>query len=98
MPDPEFAGLLALRPRALIVGRLDPDGRIPSVPANFAPDPTVSEGALPEAVSPVWKSMASGGSTGDPSSSRQAATAGCPRRSAIRWEHRRATSTCSRSR
>lgn len=37
-----------------------------SVPAGFAPDPTLPAEPLPEAVSPVWKAMASGGSTGRP--------------------------------
>ncbi|MGV0872606.1 AMP-binding protein [Mycolicibacterium sp. XJ879] len=66
LPDAELAGLLALRPRALIVGRIDPSGEIPSVPANFEPDPHLSDAPLPEAVSPVLKAMASGGSTGRP--------------------------------
>jgi bile acid-coenzyme A ligase len=39
---------------------------IPSVPADFVPDPALSDAPLPEAVSPCWKSMASGGSTGRP--------------------------------
>jgi bile acid-coenzyme A ligase len=39
---------------------------IPSVPAGFTPDEAISDAALPEAVSPCWKSMASGGSTGRP--------------------------------
>ena len=34
--------------------------------SDFAPDPSLSDAPLPEAVSPVWKSMASGGSTGRP--------------------------------
>ena len=59
-------GLLELRPRALLVGREDPRGQIPSVPAGFIPDPALSDAPLPEAVSPCWKSMASGGSTGRP--------------------------------
>ncbi|MGV0652926.1 AMP-binding protein [Mycolicibacterium thermoresistibile] len=66
LPDPEFAELLALRRRALLVGRPAPDGSIPHVPAGFTPDPALSDGPLPEAVSPVLKSMASGGSTGRP--------------------------------
>jgi bile acid-coenzyme A ligase len=63
-PDPEFEGSLELRPRALLVGREDPKGEITS----FAGDSTAhsSEARLPEAVSPCWKSMASGGSTGRP--------------------------------
>ena len=44
--------------------------QIPSVPAGFTPDPAsnpgLSDAALPEAVSPVWKAMGSGGSTGRP--------------------------------
>ena len=64
LPDTEFDGILGLRPRALLVGRKHPG--IPSVPAGFVPDPALSDGPLPEAVSPCWKSMASGGSTGRP--------------------------------
>lgn len=64
LPEAELAGLLELRPPALLVGRESPD--IPSVPAGFAPDPSLSDAALPEAVSPVWKAMGSGGSTGRP--------------------------------
>jgi bile acid-coenzyme A ligase len=66
LPDVELEGLLALRPRALLVGRSDPRGEIPSVAAGFTPDPALSDAPLPEAVSPVWKAMASGGSTGRP--------------------------------
>jgi bile acid-coenzyme A ligase len=64
LPDAEFEGILGLRPRALLVGRDHPG--IPSVPAGFVPDPALSDGPLAEAVSPCWKSMASGGSTGRP--------------------------------
>ena len=35
LPDAEFEGLLDLRPRALLVGRSDPRGDIPSVPTGF---------------------------------------------------------------
>src|SRR4051812_38953163 len=66
LPEPELAALLELRPPALLVGRDDPTGRSQSVPSDFTPDPVFSDGPLPEAVSPVWKSMASGGSTGRP--------------------------------
>jgi bile acid-coenzyme A ligase len=64
LPDAELRGLLELRPPALLVGRESPE--IPSVPAGFVPDPALSDAALPEAVSPVWKAMGSGGSTGRP--------------------------------
>jgi bile acid-coenzyme A ligase len=66
LPEAEFTGILDLKPRALIVGREDPRGEVPSVPADFAPDAALSDDALPAAVSPVWKSMTSGGSTGRP--------------------------------
>lgn len=66
LPDAELAGILALRERALLVGRSDPRGVTPHVPADFVPNPDLSDAALPEAVSPVWKSMTSGGSTGRP--------------------------------
>ena len=64
LPDAELQGLLDLRPPALLVGR--DHAQIPSVPAGFTPDPALSDGRLPEAVSPVWKAMGSGGSTGRP--------------------------------
>ncbi|WP_319453243.1 MULTISPECIES: AMP-binding protein [unclassified Mycobacterium] len=66
LPDAEFTGILDLKARALIVGRPDPRDVTPSVPKDFAPDQALSDAALPEAVSPVWKSMTSGGSTGRP--------------------------------
>jgi bile acid-coenzyme A ligase len=66
LPAAEFTGILDLKPRALIVGRSDPRGVTPSVPMDFAPDQALSDATLPEAVSPVWKSMTSGGSTGRP--------------------------------
>ncbi|KQH75179.1 AMP-dependent synthetase [Mycobacterium gordonae] len=62
LPEAEFEGLLGLRRSALLVGRDHPG--TPSVPAGFVPE--ASDAALPEAVSPCWKSMASGGSTGRP--------------------------------
>ncbi len=64
LPDAELQGLLDLRPPALLVGRDHPE--ISSVPVGFVPDPALSDAALPEAVSPVWKAMGSGGSTGRP--------------------------------
>lgn len=66
LPDHEYAGLLELRERALLVGRPDPRGLVPSVPGDFDPGTTVSDKPLAEAVSPSLKSMASGGSTGRP--------------------------------
>ncbi len=66
LPDAEYAALLDLVPRALLVGRPDPRGVVPSVPGDYEPDPGISDAPLPEAVSPSLKSMASGGSTGRP--------------------------------
>lgn len=64
LPDAELQGLLELRPPALVVGREHP--QMPSVAAGFTPGPECSDAPLPEAVSPVWKAMGSGGSTGRP--------------------------------
>lgn len=64
LPDAEYAALLDLVPRALVVGRPDPRGVVPSVPAGL--ESSESEEPLPEVESPVWKAMASGGSTGRP--------------------------------
>jgi bile acid-coenzyme A ligase len=66
LPNAELAALLELRPPALLVGRHDPNGKSPGVAGDFTPDAAISDAALPEAVSPIWKSMASGGSTGRP--------------------------------
>ena len=65
LPDAEYGHLLDLRERALLVGRPDPRGTVPSVPGDFDPA-DFSDAELPEAVSPSLKSMASGGSTGRP--------------------------------
>lgn len=64
LPDAELQGLLELRRPKLLVGR--EHNEIASVPTCFAPDAAISDAPLPEAVSPVWKSMGSGGSTGRP--------------------------------
>lgn len=65
LPDAEYGHLLDLRERALLVGRPDPRGAVPSVPGDWDPG-DFSDDPLPEAVSPSLKSMASGGSTGRP--------------------------------
>ncbi|MBX9981640.1 MAG: AMP-binding protein [Mycobacterium gordonae] len=62
LPEAELEGLLGLRRSALLIGR--EHSVTPSVPMGFVPD--TSDAPLPEAVSPCWKSMASGGSTGRP--------------------------------
>ncbi|HEX4586897.1 MAG TPA: AMP-binding protein [Mycobacterium sp.] len=84
LPDAELAALLQLRQPSLLVGRADPNGKSHSLPSDYVPDPSLSDAALPPAVSPVWKSMASGGSTGRPklieagNDSRLPAAAGYP--------------------
>jgi bile acid-coenzyme A ligase len=84
LPDAELHALLELHPPKLLFGRDDPTGRIQSLSRDFTPGPELSDGPLPEAVSPVWKSMASGGSTGRPKliesggDSRVPAAAGYP--------------------
>src|SRR5262249_31661009 len=64
LPATELQGLLDLRPRALLVGREHTE--IPFVPRGFIPHAELSDAPLPEAVSPAWKAMGSGGSTGRP--------------------------------
>jgi bile acid-coenzyme A ligase len=66
LPDAELEGLLELKPRALLVGRDDPRGLIPSVSGDFIGVPGLSDDPLPEVVSPTWKALGSGGSTGRP--------------------------------
>jgi bile acid-coenzyme A ligase len=66
LPETEFGELLALVPRALLVGRHDPAGVIPHVPRGFVPSAEFSDSVLEDVVSPAWKAMASGGSTGRP--------------------------------
>ncbi len=69
LPDPEYIHLLELRERALLVGRPDPRGVVPSVPGDLAKlgsGSEISDAPLPEAISPSLTSMASGGSTGRP--------------------------------
>lgn len=63
LPDAELDDLLELRRPALLVGRSA--AGIPSLPLGYEPA-GFSDAGLPEAVSPCWKSMASGGSTGRP--------------------------------
>ncbi|TDE45188.1 AMP-dependent synthetase [Nonomuraea mesophila] len=64
MPEQEFAAMLELAPRALIAGRVVPG--FTCVPAGFLPATSLSDEPLPPVVSPVWKAMPSGGSTGRP--------------------------------
>lgn len=96
LPDAELAGLLELTPRALVVGRADPTGRTRHVPTGFEPDTRLSDAALPESVSPVFKAMASGGSTGRPKLIEAGGDGRFRLRPATRSGRGRATSTSSR--
>ena len=93
LPDAELEGLLELKPRALLVGRTDPRGVIPSVPGDFTPDSGLSDAPLPEAVSPSWKALGSGGSTGQAQAHRGRRRRSIPGRTGgpDRWARRRAT-------
>ncbi|KKE98894.1 AMP-dependent synthetase [Mycolicibacterium obuense] len=64
LPDAELAALLQLRRPGVLIGRPDPTGVTIDTTIDVAQG--FSDAPLPEAVSPVWKSMASGGSTGRP--------------------------------
>jgi len=68
LPEPERAALIELADAALVVGA--PDGSVgnrPQVPVGFEPDPSLSDAPIePVQVSPTWKAVASGGSTGRP--------------------------------
>lgn len=66
LPAAEFEQLLELKTRSLLVGRADPRGKTPAVPQGFTPREVISDEPLPAAVSPVLRSLASGGSTGRP--------------------------------
>ena len=68
MPSAERLAMLELvRPR-LVMGSDDPN-ELPGaayLPMGFEPDPTLSDAPLDDHVSPHWKAIGSGGSTGRP--------------------------------
>jgi bile acid-coenzyme A ligase len=66
LPAKERDQVLAVAPRALVVGLPDGEVACPSVPLGFEPDPSLSAEPLPPAVSPAYKAATSGGSTGVP--------------------------------
>jgi bile acid-coenzyme A ligase len=68
LPEAERRAIVALAKPALIVGVADGayGDAFPSVPAGFAPDPALSDAALPDVVPPNVRTMTSGGSTGRP--------------------------------
>jgi bile acid-coenzyme A ligase len=68
LPEAERRAIVALAKPALIVGVADGEygDSFPSVPPGFAPDPALSDAALPDVVPPNVRTMTSGGSTGRP--------------------------------
>lgn len=67
LPEKERAALLALAAPALIMGSAPgPDHAAPCLPVGFEADPGLSDGPLPDCVSPHCLAIASGGSTGRP--------------------------------
>jgi bile acid-coenzyme A ligase len=68
LPEVERRAIVALAKPALIVG-VAPDEygeAFASVPPGYAPDPALSDAALPDVVPPYSRTMTSGGSTGRP--------------------------------
>lgn len=65
MPAAEQSDLIALADPVLVVGDAPPGDR-PHVPVGASLDQTLPDGPLPDVVSPSWKAMCSGGSTGRP--------------------------------
>jgi bile acid-coenzyme A ligase len=65
MPSAEQSDLIGLADPVLVVGAAPSGGR-PHLPAGTVADPSLSDADLPDAVSPSWKALCSGGSTGRP--------------------------------
>ena len=67
LPDRERQAIVELADSALVVGAdptVHPDRTV--LPPGWTHDPTLSDAALPDAISPSWKAPTSGGSTGRP--------------------------------
>ncbi|WP_236007484.1 AMP-binding protein [Nakamurella leprariae] len=76
LPAAERQAIIDLAAPALLVGV--PDGEhvgCATVPAGYRPETSISDGPLPEVVSPSWKAPTSGGSTGRPKIIRAASPA-----------------------
>jgi bile acid-coenzyme A ligase len=66
LPDHEQSTIIELANPSLVVGASSaPAGRA-AVARGFAPDQALSDDPLPPVISPAWKAMTSGGSTGRP--------------------------------
>ena len=66
LPGRELDEIIKLADPAAVIGRPDGhEGRV-VIPAGYTPDPALSDAPLPVRVSPSWKALTSGGSTGRP--------------------------------
>jgi bile acid-coenzyme A ligase len=65
MPAAEQSDLIELADPVLVVGDA-PAGHRPHIAAGAAVDASISDAELPDVVSPSWKALCSGGSTGRP--------------------------------
>lgn len=67
LPFVEREAIVELADPKLVVG-VEPGthGARPCLPADWAPDPSIDDGPLPDAVAGAWKAPTSGGSTGRP--------------------------------
>ncbi len=67
LPQIERDAIIALaEPRLLVGAPAGSEFAGTALPAGFAPDPALSDAALPDIVAPSWKAPTSGGSTGRP--------------------------------
>ncbi len=71
LPPRELAAIVELAQSKVVIGAPDAAAELfaattQTIPAGHRPDPTLSDEALPDAVSPAWKAPTSGGSTGRP--------------------------------
>ncbi len=67
LPDRERQAIVELANSPIVIGAdgaLHPGHTV--LPSGFEPDPTLSDEALPDVISPSWKAPTSGGSTGRP--------------------------------
>ena len=67
LPQRELEAIVDLADSRVVLG-VDPGtlGERICLPVGYAPDPSISDAPLPDAVSPAWKAPTSGGSTGRP--------------------------------
>jgi len=78
LPEPERRAIVELAAPALVVGASPGEyAELPALPADFEPEPALSDAPLPDVVPPHARCMASGGSTGRPKLILELAPARC---------------------